>query len=73
LPSEGGWSAVVRTPRTPSEEDLCLALLERGVVVQPGYFYDFTEDGFLVLSLLPPPELFARGAESLARCLETAA
>lgn len=68
---EGGWSAVVRVPRVGSDEDLALALLERGVVVQPGYFFDFPNDGFLVVSLLTPEETFAAGMKGMAGLLET--
>lgn len=69
VPAEGGWSAVLRIPLEPGEEATCLALLEAGVGVQPGYFYDFTGGAFLVLSLLPPPELFAAALGPLARVL----
>jgi alanine-synthesizing transaminase len=61
LPVEGGWSAVIRVPQVMSDEELALALLERGVVVQPGYFFDFETDGYLVVSLLTPEETFAEG------------
>ncbi|HEV8325490.1 MAG TPA: pyridoxal phosphate-dependent aminotransferase [Myxococcota bacterium] len=67
LHAEGGWYAVVRCPRTMSEEELCLALLaEDGVLVHPGYFFDFASESFLVLSLLPVPALFAEAAGRLA-------
>jgi alanine-synthesizing transaminase len=71
VPAEGGWSAVLRIPLEPGEEATCLALLEAGVAVQPGYFYDFTGGAFLVLSLLPPPEVFAAALEPLVRVLAT--
>jgi len=58
VPAQGGWSALLRIPRAPGEEAACLALLEAGVQVQPGYFYDFAGGAFLVLSLLTPPEDF---------------
>jgi len=61
LPVEGGWSAVLRLPRVMSDEDLALALLDRGVVVQPGYFFDFAQEGCIVVSLLTPEEVFAEG------------
>jgi aspartate/methionine/tyrosine aminotransferase len=62
LPADGGWSAVVRVPATRSEEDLVMDLLERDdVVVHPGYFFDFAHEAFLVVSLLPEPEIFVRG------------
>ncbi|WP_426749244.1 pyridoxal phosphate-dependent aminotransferase [Myxococcus sp. Y35] len=69
VPAEGGWSAVLRIPRAPGEEATCLALLDAGVLVQPGYFYDFGGGAFLVLSLLPQPEDFAAAVEVLARTL----
>jgi aspartate/methionine/tyrosine aminotransferase len=69
VPAQGGWSAVLRIPVEPGEEATCLALLDEGVVVQPGYFYDFSGGAFLVLSLLPPPDVFAAALEPLARVL----
>lgn len=66
LPVEGGWSAVVRVPRVMPDEELALALLDRGVVVQPGYFFDFPTDGYIVLSLLTREDVFAEGVSRLA-------
>nr|WP_225936910.1 pyridoxal phosphate-dependent aminotransferase [Myxococcus sp. RHSTA-1-4] len=70
VPARGGWSAVLRIPREPGEEATCLALLDAGVLAQPGFFYDFGGGAFLVLSLLPEPEVFAAAVEVLARVLE---
>ncbi|MET0401284.1 MAG: pyridoxal phosphate-dependent aminotransferase [Cystobacter sp.] len=67
--AEGGWSAVLRIPLEPGEEATCLALLEAGVSVQPGYFYDFRGGAFLVLSLLTHPDVFAAALEPLTRVL----
>lgn len=62
LPVEGGWSAIIRVPRIESDETLALRLIEEhGVVVHPGYFFDFDADGYLVVSLLTEPEIFAEG------------
>jgi aspartate/methionine/tyrosine aminotransferase len=69
MPSAGGWSAVVRLPQTADETDVCLALLEAGVQVQPGHFYDFPRGRWLVLSLLPAPARFAEGVTRMARTL----
>lgn len=69
MPSAGGWSAVVRLPQTADETEVCLALLEAGVQVQPGYFYDFPRGRWLVLSLLPPLAHFTDGVSRLARTL----
>jgi len=53
----GGWYAVVRLGE--DDEDLTLRLLrEKHVLVQPGFFFDFDEDGWVVVSLLAPPEQF---------------
>jgi alanine-synthesizing transaminase len=66
LPVEGGWSAVIRVPRTESDEELALRLIEEcGVVVHPGYFFDFENDGYLVVSLLTRPDVFAEGMERI--------
>jgi alanine-synthesizing transaminase len=63
---EGGWYAVLQVPRTRSEEQWVLDLLEQqNVLVQPGYFYDFDSEAFLVLSLLTPPEVFREGVRRL--------
>jgi aspartate/methionine/tyrosine aminotransferase len=69
LRSEGGWSAILSIPRTLDEEQTALKLLDAGVLVHPGYFFDFPSGAHLVLSLLPPPEPFARGAGILTRAL----
>ncbi len=63
---EGGWYAILPFPRTRSEEDWALAFLNRGVLTQPGYFYDFETDGRVVLSLLTEPGVFRQGLARLA-------
>jgi len=58
----GGWSAVLRFSHPGSDEDLALEILDcEGVLVHPGYFFDFATDDFLVLSLLPEPSRFEEG------------
>lgn len=65
--SEGGWYGVLRIEG--DEEALALALLEReGVLVHPGYFYDFAGGSYWVLSLLA--EDIAAGLAGIARVLE---
>jgi alanine-synthesizing transaminase len=67
---EGGWSAVLRVSHSLPDEELALQLLERtGVLVHPGYFFDFASEDYLVLSLLPEPGRFAEGVKRLAGCL----
>jgi len=62
LPVEGGWSAVIRIPRTMTDEEFALDALEgHGVVIHPGYFFDFDREGYFVVSLLTPSEDFVDG------------
>jgi alanine-synthesizing transaminase len=62
LEVEGGWYAVLRVPVTRSDEDLAIELLtKQSVLVHPGHFYDFPQDGYLVLSLITPPMTFREG------------
>ena len=59
---EGGWYAVLRVPAKQSDEDLAIELIEsEGVIVHPGHFYDFPQDGYLVVSLITPAEEFREG------------
>jgi alanine-synthesizing transaminase len=70
LHQEGGWCAVLRVPGTCSEDELVTRLAaDAKVKVHPGYFYDFADDGYLVLGLLQPPEIFAPAARRLASAL----
>ena len=66
LEPQGGWSAVVRIPATEPEEEVVLRLLaDEHVLVHPGYFFDFGEESFLVLSLLPEPSVFGEAVSRL--------
>src|SRR5581483_4548608 len=68
LDVEGGWYAVLRVPVTQTDEELAIELLKkRSVLVHPGHFYDFSSDGYLVVSLITPA---ARFREGIGRMLE---
>ncbi len=70
LPVEGGWYVTLRAPSIKTEEEWALELLTRdGVLIQPGYFFDFESEAFLVLSLLTPPEEFAQGIGLVRRAV----
>jgi aspartate/methionine/tyrosine aminotransferase len=70
LEPEGGWSAVIRVPAVLAEEELAVRLLnEAGVLVHPGYFFDFPHEAFVVVSLLPMRDVFVEG---ISRLLELA-
>ena len=65
---EGGWSGVIRVPAVRSEDEIVLALLERErILVHPGYFFDFPNEAYVVVSLLPPPDVFRDAAARLMR------
>jgi hypothetical protein len=69
LVCEAGWNVVLRVPATRSDEDLALDLLQQqGVLVHPGHFYDFPQDGYLVLGLITPKMDFAEGTRRLLSC-----
>lgn len=62
LAIQGGWTIPIEIPRTRPEEDVvCDLLSQYGVLVQPGYFYDFPREAFLVVSLLTPPDILKEG------------
>ena len=65
LEIEGGWYAVIRVPAIRSDEELALELLQEGVYVHPGHFYDFSGEGYLVVSLITREREFAEGIEKL--------
>jgi aspartate/methionine/tyrosine aminotransferase len=71
LAPEGGWYATLQVPATATEEEHVTRLLaEDGVLVHPGYFFDFPQEAYLVVSLLPPPGDFAAAIDRvLARML----
>jgi|SRR5271157_3055726 len=70
LAVEGGWNLTLEVPRIRSEEEWALELLARkDVMAQPGFFYDFETEAFLVVSLLTRPEIFREGLSRLAELL----
>lgn len=63
---EGGWYAVLRVPAAEPDEELAIRLLQdRRTIVHPGHFYDFSQDGYLVLSLIAPSDAFQEGTERI--------
>ncbi len=66
LEIDGGWYAVLRVPVTRSDEELVVQILQQhSVLVHPGHFYDFPGEGYLVLSLITPAEIFREGVSRL--------
>jgi aspartate/methionine/tyrosine aminotransferase len=70
LDVEGGWYAVLRAPAMQSDEDLAIEILAKlSVLVHPGHFYDFSSDGYLIVSLITPPENFRHGIGQVLKLL----
>lgn len=71
LEADGGWSAVLRVPRVHPDEAWALGLLEEeGILVHPGYFFDFPTPGWLVVSLLPEEAPFREAVRRLVRFVD---
>jgi aspartate/methionine/tyrosine aminotransferase len=66
LEPEGGWYAPLRIPATLTEDERIVRLLEDdGLLVHPGYFFDFPHEAYLVVSLLPEPETFGAAVDRM--------
>jgi aspartate/methionine/tyrosine aminotransferase len=64
LAFHGGWTTILRVPRTVNDIPFAHAALARNVLVQPGEFYGLPE-GRAVLSLLTPPNIWSAGIAKL--------
>ena len=69
LEIEGGWYAVLRVPVVGSDEELAIRLLDEGVLVHPGHFYDFQREGVLVVSLIARDEEFRAGVRRMVEAI----
>jgi alanine-synthesizing transaminase len=68
LPLVGGWYAVLHLPSVVPDGEWAVRLLtEDGVLVHPGFFFDFQDEGYVVVSLLLSQEKFAEGIRRLCR------
>lgn len=71
LDIEGGWYAILQIPRTRTEEEWVLELLNaHNVLVQPGFFYDFESEAFLIISLLTDSATFCEGLRRFGKLLD---
>lgn len=66
LEPEGGWSALLRFPAHVDEDALITGLIaQRGITVQPGYFFDMPFAGVASVSLLLDATAFRSAIEAL--------
>jgi aspartate/methionine/tyrosine aminotransferase len=70
LALDAGWYAVLRTPATRSDEDVAIELMDEGVLIHPGHFFDFPGAGYLVASLIAPEEDFREGIGRVVRAID---
>lgn len=64
---QGGWCVPVHCAGIGDDERFAIRLVEEaGVLVQPGYFFEFDDEETVVASLLVPEEVFREGMERLA-------
>lgn len=69
---EGGWYAVLGLPRVEGEEGWIVGLLEHeDVLVQPGWFFDFPDEPYAVVSLLTPETTLEEGLRRFRRFAES--
>lgn len=62
LHAEGGWYATLRLPSTRSEDEWVELFVDKeGVYVFPGYYFEYEEGCYIVVSLLVPPETLSAG------------
>lgn len=66
--SRGGWHSCMHFP-LQDDEKMAMELLKKGLIIHPGYLYDFPEDGWLVFSLLGSPAQFYDGLQVLPSVL----
>jgi len=63
---ESGWYALITLPQHLNDEQCCLDLLHTcSLLVHPGFFYDFTDNNRIVISLITPEDEFRRGIDLL--------
>jgi aspartate/methionine/tyrosine aminotransferase len=68
LEVEAGWYAILRIPAIRRDEETAIKLIrESGVSVHPGYFFGFSGDGRLVVSLLTVESHFLTGLSAIIR------
>jgi alanine-synthesizing transaminase len=69
---QGGWSLPLQILGCDNDEGACLDLLsQHHTLTQPGYFFDYAEEGILVISLITPPEIFQRGLAAIRQLAAT--
>lgn len=59
LRCEGGWTALIESPRLQGEEEMAIAMLEEeGLSLHPGYYFDMEREAYFAASLILDPPVF---------------
>ncbi|MCX6122848.1 MAG: pyridoxal phosphate-dependent aminotransferase [Ignavibacteriales bacterium] len=68
---EGGWYAILQLPQIRNDGDCAIELLQQqNILVHPGHFFDMKQTSCIVLSLLPPSDLFANASSRIRLFVE---
>lgn len=71
LNTEGGWYSVLKINIPVNEEKLAYDLLSKhNVYIHPGYFFDFEDEGYAVVSLLTKQHELKKGIKGIKNCLK---
>lgn len=66
---DGGYYLFPQVHDCPDDEALVVALINAGVLVYPGFFYDYSADCRIMISCLTTPEVFVQGVDRLINAL----
>ncbi len=67
LQADGGWYMILKLFGAIDEEKITQELLMQDkVYVHPGYFFNFSQEPYLILSLLPREDIFCEGVGRIA-------
>jgi len=70
LNADGGWYSVLRIPEKFREETFIIELLvQKQIFVHPGYFFDFSDEPYIVLSLLIQENIFREGISRILQSI----
>ena len=65
LRCEGGWTALIESPRLQGEEEMAVAMLEEeGLSLHPGYYFDMEREAYFASSLILEPGAFGACASA---------
>jgi aspartate/methionine/tyrosine aminotransferase len=68
---QGGWYAAIHIQNGDDEALVLRLLQEAQVLTQPGFFFDFNTDGWIVISILAEESLFSKGVMAIQNFLRS--